>query len=89
MRLAGETDTSALGKEHGVMKQIGELKENTEAVESIDEAGVELGDEQLDGVAGGMRSGIDDPYCKVECPRCGKLVAVMDLPRHNAVFHKK
>ena len=78
------------------MKQTGELKEKTEAPEGIDEAklaiedaGVELGDEQLDGIAGGMRSGIDDPYCKVECPRCGKFVAVMDLPRHNAVFHKK
>ena len=71
------------------MKQIGELKEKAEVAENVDEAGMDLDDEKLDGIAGGMRSGIDDPYCKVECPRCGKLVAVMDLPRHNAVFHKK
>ena len=71
------------------MKRIGELKEKAEVAVGIDEAGMELGDEKLDGIAGGMRSGIDDPYCKAECPRCGKFVAVMDLPRHNAVFHKK
>ena len=71
------------------MKQIGELKEKAEVAENVDEAGMDLDDEKLDGIAGGMRSGIDDPYCKVECSRCGKLVAVMDLPRHNAVYHKK
>jgi len=92
----GERGANSIGEGRGVMGLRGELKEKVEMLENIGEAGqaiegvgVELGDKELDGVAGGMRSGYDDPYCRAECPRCGKFVSLKELPRHMDLFHKK
>jgi len=65
------------------MKLIGLLKEKVEEVETkeakkaiIAEAGMELTDDELDGVAGGG----GDFYRSVECPYCGRIVE-MDYPQ--------
>jgi hypothetical protein len=72
------------------MKLVGELKEKVEAAESreearraIEEAGIELTDDELDGIAGGYRRGIHPDHCYE--PPAGKteqkMPTVLDLIR--------
>jgi len=63
------------------MKLIGELKDKVEAVETredkkniIAEAGMELTDQELDGVAGGKAN--HSTLCYMNCPICGEKVCM-------------
>ena len=70
------------------MKLIGELKEKVEAAESreearraIEDAGIELTDDELDGIAGGLRRLISDRCGGPTCGRSEQLPAVLGLIR--------
>ena len=79
------------------MKLIGELKEKVEAAESVEEvrqaiedAGMELTDEELEGVAGGVRRASESLRYSasiVECPICGAKVTIEGLSAHKAKYH--
>ena len=76
------------------MKLIGELKEKVEAAESIEDArraiedaGMELTDEELESIAGGRRGLPYDEHPTVSCPICGATVAYEYLSAHKAKCH--
>lgn len=59
-------------------------------IQEIESSGKVLEDKELDGIAGGMRTGgYDDPKWRSECSVCGKSIQVSELARHYEMCHKK
>ena len=71
-----------------MMKPICGFKKVVEAAENIEEAGVELADEELGEIVGSRSPRAARSAC-VECYRCGRTIPISDIREHNDRYHGK
>lgn len=65
------------------------MAESTErAGRAIGEAGTELTDDELKGIAGGRNPQAAQCAC-VECYRCGRTIPIGAIKEHNARYHPR
>lgn len=55
---------------------------------ATEEAGIELTDDELKGIAGGRNPQAAQCAC-VECYRCGRTIPIGEVKEHNARYHPR